>query len=404
MKILYFIVSINLAAATTVGTQLGASADSEAMSDQANWLKTSIGSLGSNDSQSKATLSKLVGEKAVAQSLTTMARQSHTKAIVLAGQGGTVKLMPFVPNRKLPSKRDLEVALVRQTAQMAPEANKPLAGQVSLFDSYAATNPSAQNRTITSASGSKWASKRTWSNLMAATKASFSASKGSALSFPFLKQAEHQLLDQTAESPSQSDDLQPVSSKPAVNLDQQMLDQYSQLQLKSRLTQSNHASLSNSQPSHLLMNDQFSSQGGVSESTAGPAPFPLSLLPQASLKQLMRGMASHPKASGPAAYFGCWHNSSGLPTGAFHQYAPPVGTYNGFGQRAQWGFRTQRSTNSSRQSNQVRTANYANGRSLMQRGVSMTRIIAAARAYPQTRLARVASYPAYSTANQYMLY
>lgn len=404
MKILYFIVSINLAAATTLATQLNASAEAEATSDKANWLKASIGALESNDTQSSATPTKPVGEKAVAQSLAKLVNKSGAKTIVLGSNTGTVKLMPFVPNRKLPSKRDLETALVGQTARMAPEETKPLTGQVSVFDSPVVTKSVGQIRTSASPNDTK-TSRKTWSNLIAATKASYSSAKSSNLSFPFLRAAEHALLDQEEHSTSPSSDGQTLSAKPDVSLDQQMLDQYSEMQREAKLAQTKTNKQTNSQSPGMAMVDQIGSQGGVANTAAGPAPFPLSLLPQASLKQLVRGIASRPRTNGPAAYFGCWHNNRGLSAGSFHQYTQANKNYSGFGQRAPRGFRIQRGIASSRPANQTLAARYSsNTRVVVPKRQSMNKVAIASNAYQQPRVVKVAAYPAYPTANRYLLY
>jgi hypothetical protein len=402
MKILYFIVSINLTAATTVGAQLAACADNEAVSEKANWLKASLSSLESMDSAAQP---KLVGQKAVAQSLDRIASKSSSKSIILATHTGTVKLMPFVPNRKLPSKRDLETTLIPQTAQMAPEQNKPLAGQVALFDgsNHAESNYVVPKSAITSLN--KLATKKTWNNLLAATKATYSVAKNSGAGFPFLKQAEHQLLEQTSETASQPVNEQPVSAQPSANLDQQMIDAYKEMQLSERNSQLNHSGQINSQStaqSGVMMNDQISAQAGINATSAGPAPFPLSLLPQASLKQLMRGMASRSSARGPATYFGCWHNSGGLATGGFQHYSQAGRTYSQFGQRATGGFRVPQRASFAPQISRGRTS--SNQRLAQIRKQAANRAIAVARLYTPPRVMQVASYAAYPTVRQFGVY
>jgi hypothetical protein len=394
MKILYFIVSINLTAATTVGAQLAACADTEAVSEKSNWLKASIGSLESNDSSAK-----LVGQKAVAQSLDRVANKSANKSIIVATHTGAVKLMPFVPNRKLPSKRDLETTLIPQTAQMAPE-QKPLAGQVALFDGNNHSDSTYVVPRSTIASLNKVANKKNWNNLLAATKATYSAVKNSNAGFPFLKQAEHQLLDQPSETKSLPAAEHPVAAKPA-NLDQQMLDEYSQMQgemqANSRSAQLSHNRQPNPQMAQEceMINGQAGAQSGTSASTAGPAPFPLSLLPQGSLKQLMRGMASRPSARGPATYFGCWHGNRGLATGGFQHYSSSGRTNSQFGLRAQTGMRV-------RQNNQPRTMNDA--RLALLRRQATNRATAVARLYTPPRVIKVAAYAAYPVVRQFGVY
>jgi hypothetical protein len=394
MKILYFIVSVNLAAASTISSQLASCADTEAAGDTANWLKASIGSLDSNDSQGKT---KLVGQKAQAQSLAKLVSNSGSKSIVLSTNGRAVRLMPFVPNRKLPSKADLQAQLIPQTAKLAPESNKPLEGQVSLFDK--ATPPLAQAiahvRPSASLSDDKAVSKKNLSNIVALGKAAYAAAKSPQTAFPFLKQAEHALLDQPSEQPTATTtSTQPVSSKPAANLDQQMANEYAQMQLELRAAQQNRGNQTMAaqsvHQSNSVMNDQIAGQGNATVGSAGPPPFPLSLLPQASLKQLVRGMGSRPKCNAPAVYFGCWHNRSGLPSSGFYHYA----------QSSKLRYRSTLSRTASRRL----PATVYSAKRVKQNAQPVNRNTLLARGFTQPRIVKVAAYPAYPVNNQYGLY
>jgi hypothetical protein len=75
---------------------------------------------------------------------------------------------------------------------------------------------------------------------------------------------------------------------------------------------------------------QSGSAGSDSASSAGPAPFPLSLLPQDSLKQMISGSRSR-RSDAPPSYFGCWHGApqvAGLPGSGFRTYSGGSAVYN----------------------------------------------------------------------------
>jgi hypothetical protein len=86
-------------------------------------------------------------------------------------------------------------------------------------------------------------------------------------------------------------------------------------------------------PDEQAILDRMSTQTGspVSDSTssAGPAPFPLSLLPQDSLKQVISQSRGR-RSDAPPSYFGCWHGApqvASLPHSGFHSYTAGGSTY-----------------------------------------------------------------------------
>jgi hypothetical protein len=79
----------------------------------------------------------------------------------------------------------------------------------------------------------------------------------------------------------------------------------------------------NSVHTNLIDRGSGSDQSGSFQSnSAGPPPFPLNLLPQDSLKQVIGGSMRRSRIETQPSYFGSWHNNSNLPSGGFHSYAP----------------------------------------------------------------------------------
>ena len=120
------------------------------------------------------------------------------------------------------------------------------------------------------------------------------------LGYPLMRQAERHLTGQ------------PETTEQA-NADQAIIDHYAQMEFGGGEQQG--------PGSDTIATDTASS--------AGPPPFPLNLLPQASLKQLVRGMArpTRPNVAGAQPYFGSWRSGrmagrsmvpTNLPQAGFH--------------------------------------------------------------------------------------
>ncbi len=258
--------------------------------------------------------------------------------------GQIVKLRPFKPNRILPSRAELKAlqeekaemaelkALQKETAQMAGQAQSQavLNGQVSAFtnnsadDSYVWTPTDGllhHGKHIAKTYQTALAHKTVINSINASVIAPVETGRESKPDFSFLRAAEQ--------------DLSSLFIHPAEPPNQQFGDTFS----------------SNAMPSLPAPVEQmpampFSPSAGPSAfasaqtdnsgfGAAGPPPFPLSLLPQPILKQLVRSLA-HSTATRSGSIpmcFGAWHNSStfgtntpiyanGSPQGSFQNYSP----------------------------------------------------------------------------------
>jgi hypothetical protein len=222
-----------------------------------------------------------------------------------------IKLRPFMANRKLPSRRDLELALTEQKAKMADEENARLNGQVSTFvvgeNNFATKIERPTNTPI---------------NHINRTYTKHNIAKNAQNSFAFIKQAEQHLFS----SP-------PIASQPIFNpqpstndIDTTNMASLSPASIQSEETGPSAFNLPLIGPNiqAVLPSSGFGS--------AGPPPFPLNLLPEATLKQLIKSLAGnnrcHNSGNTQAVAFGSWHNPYALnkvPSSYQHNALPYAG-------------------------------------------------------------------------------
>jgi hypothetical protein len=327
MRLSKFLVSVNLAAVIPIVCQAAGQAAEKAISDKAAWLRENLASMGEKKAQVKL------------KAQTACLAKPASDAIQWSSH------RPFVPNRKLPSQKELDQALVVQTAKLAQEQSSPLSGKISAF--YNSSNPDYSPKavfspkTIASAGqGSKPFSRsihQIFSSLATAgsaqpmpqpqansgmqpgvssTPPASEANEKQAgispqLGFPLMRQAERYLNDQP-ETDAQA------------QADQAIINRYAQAELGGN-------------------NPETQGSGGETfaadtADSAGPPPFPLNLLPQASLKQLVRGMArpTRPTALSRQPSFGSYSGGRragqymvprNLPVAGFHSYVRSYGFY-----------------------------------------------------------------------------
>ncbi len=259
-----------------------------------------------------------------------------------------VKLRPFVPNRKLPSKHDLELELLAQTPRMAAPPQTSLSGQVSEFGAQSMTEmPRAYNQSIStydSATLNRYSAPRVTPNQVIATPGQVRVNR------QVRKQVARPMSfqPQVASSNSQSSDWlgQPRAGERMIRQGGALLAQApAAVPSEERLADLGYPSaeeiatppapVPSSSGNDIIrppqMQQQMESQEGP-----GPAPFPLSLLPQDQLKSLIRSRVKN-KVQAPPAYFGSWHGpqqASSLPPGGFqthmhsHGFAAPAPANN----------------------------------------------------------------------------
>lgn len=305
--------------AVLVSLSLPIAAQTAAQAQEANtadFLKTSLSPVdaapAATPPRSKITLSAL---------------RAETKSLKAAN---TLKLRPFVAGRKLPRQRDLELELLSQTPRMAAVAPAPLSGQISEYGtqpiSAAQFDVPKVNRSIAtydSATLARAYAPRTVPNLTPTVPGQVRVNRQGRS-----RSRQNVLPMQPVAGTSPSTDW---LGKPEAG--QRMLRQSGALLVQAPVTMPN-------------INDKMSDLGypsadeiGASsavqgtdiirppqqesaQSAAGPAPFPLSLLPQDQLKSLISGRNRN-RVSAPPAYFGSWHGpqvAHNLPPGGFQTH------------------------------------------------------------------------------------
>jgi len=244
-----------------------------------------------------------------------------------------IKLRPFLANRKLPSRRELESALVEQKAKLAEQETARLSGQVSTFvvgndnSDQALNTPfhmSAPQARIYQAS-SRNATNRAYTRSL--------ATKSAPQGFSFMRRAEQQLLSSMMPHEANTSSVNaPVLNTPVTSVSLTNTPALTQAATTMQATDfpvANFPATSLPMMAAPLMNSsssampsgfpsdpiQFNTTQASGFGSAGPPPFPLNLLPEAALKQLIRSLAcsapSH-NNNAPKTFFGCWHNNSRL--------------------------------------------------------------------------------------------
>ncbi len=309
MNLSKILVSVNIAATLPIAVQVGAQASNQTPTEASALNNTRTLSL---ETPIKATRSQV----STAKKNFSLAK-STPQSIEVNG----VKLRAFMPGRKLPSSADLQAPLVSQQAQMAPELPSSLNGSVSESYSrgsaYSAPNPSLYTS----------AAPRVVLNQVQAVARQIKAASSK-------KNA----------SPIRPTSIQPVTASKPLSTTADF-GQFSKDVPASWMANDKNLSVvetPNPSPQEMAQIErlieqqkplQAESTGG---GTAGPAPFPLNLLPQQSLKQVLGASAvpqrpAQGRVAPPPAGFGSWRAgmggaqggmpsriSSALPPGGFH--------------------------------------------------------------------------------------
>ncbi len=274
-----------------------------------------------------------------------------------AGGGTTVRLRPFIPNRYLPSERELQKALVAEKARFdlsadapspepAPQgiAEVPLSGGVSgywarqapsAYDQYLQKLPSAAARQIKSAAmavakrgarvlpGQEPVLPETFAQAPPvlpfipeppASRAASPIVPDFSLSMP-VQSCQSGAVSASRRSPQSSSSC--LVQAPVLSPQESaMLDRQVELNKPGYSCQSFNGDMSGS-----VMDNP--SNG------AGPPPFPLNLLPMNAMQNLSASRGQH-RSPAAQARFGSWHSGASLPESGFHSYLPrrPVATFN----------------------------------------------------------------------------
>lgn len=354
MKVSAVLVGVNVAATLSVAAQGQALADD----GTAAFLKSSLTELKAEPALSLGAASKSsasVPQKSLKRSSTKMSLsdpQAVATRSTLAGTGG-VKLRAFNPNRKLPTRKELEVAFQAQQASYDPTpvqeqiASQPLSGGIAEYASpyyvsseYAEPYVSARGKRALGAQERRATSERI--NKAAKTATSFVRKAAPRVVPGSMPAVPGQAGFPCAQAPVQN--FEPVGMNPQMMAHMQMMQQQQmavqapiepplappnlnpQQQaemnrlIQAACTRANGGGNMNFSPSLLQQNMMQQQQGqGDLYQRVGPPPFPLSLIPEPALKDFVRGgktQRSSIAAAAQPAGFGAWHGSGGMGAGA----------------------------------------------------------------------------------------
>ncbi len=318
-------------------------------SDKTKWLTNNLEKpLKGTSDQSLTTLKALSAQPE---------NSKQTNSIIVSCSDDpthTIKLRPFMANRKLPSRHELELALIEQKAKLAQENDARLSGQVSTFVVGEDNQASPSIQPYPSNSYRQRAAEPKHDNLTRLKNVSRnyflqSPTKSAQNSFSLMKQAEQHLLSTGKQQMTQSNSFatnsatgeQTISS---VNGSSINIEALNSMPINATNSQAmpvvpmNWTSEECGPSAFSLSTNALRKQIQVSSSdfgAAGPPPFPLNLLPEASLKQLIKSLAgsrsSSSSTNGSNVAFGSWHSpyplnsvsgnrSSNLPYAGFQSH------------------------------------------------------------------------------------
>ena len=351
MRVTAVLVGVNVAASLSIAAQPQALAQNQAGGGTADFLKSSITEL-------KATQGSLNVTKATPRaasrtvSKTTLSNHKAVSTRVALGTGsGSVKLRPFVPNRKLPSRTtNLSTSFVAQQAQLdttppvhqsVPSASSPISGMVTEYAPYYVSNDGygesitekakrairAQKKRIESKKYKNAAKVATTYTPTAAPRAvpGTAAMVPGQIGIPCAPQSV-QSLTSVAHVPVHHHVAPPQASPVAAPQQEPLSPPNLTAQEQAEMNKLIQLSCAQSGLGQKPQGDMYS--------RVGPPPFPLSLLPEAQLKDFIRGGRKQTLATSPQG-FGSWHGSqqsgpvaNALPRSGFKSYA---GSIQGFG-------------------------------------------------------------------------
>lgn len=329
MKLSALLVTVNL-----VAIPIAAQAAEEAISDKAEWIKRNLACTDNT--------------------LTKSQRKVSLSDPGVYAKGKRTSLQPFVPNRHLPSKRELETVLLAQQAHLDTTGTLPnsirlvaqqpiteaswLEGQISAYSltgKLPATSTSSYPKGFGYQAGNGKATSnkpRAMSGQVATIKTTPEVNLNPAAPHPtaYLPDAvrDTQFNQETAahglNNPASSLGLSKhLVEEPSLSKDEQsMLDELVELNYPGRFAQFQElpgratTTFAENQPAGIAQNTPAANIASSTE--IGPPPFPLNLLPQEALQDLI-GKKNRRHVNAPRAYFGSWHNPIA------YSHLPPAG-------------------------------------------------------------------------------
>jgi hypothetical protein len=321
-------VSVNVAATMPLVVQAAAgAAETVKVATTSDWLKDSISSLD-KPSSSVSTNKKAAS---IARAVARAKAKSEPSALADTPKAA---LRPFVPHRPLPTRAELEIALKAQEPKMAVEASPTLNGNVSGF--YQSNNDNIYPSYNESAPAPRISQNSAIGLRQTKTQRIADISRNLIKSMPMLNQAASanvpsrplnapiSMMKDLSLATREQSSVPPQSGFPMMQrAEHRLLDSYNCNSEEGNNTISAADMQIAPEPPAGATADRMDSAGTVS--SAGPPPFPLNLLPEASLKKFIRGSLGGGGISrGPRVYFGSWHGTTmarSLPAGGFHNYS-----------------------------------------------------------------------------------
>lgn len=274
---------------------LASQAADEAVSDKADWLKKSLASVGETQ------------EKPVTLSIADLPAPSKRKS----------QLRAFKANRHLPRKSDLSTMARLDGAEedslatkmIVVEDKSPLAGQVSL-------NRSEDFSLKAVVAHAKAIKKHTGFVIPEPPKTAVNRNVN-----PLITSLPNNVLNDVD-----------ITGKAETAKTDSMMPSVKERELMAKLSEqmtSGDADVSDDNVETFSADSlsELKAQDETAQSSAGPAPFPLNLLPQQALKSLITGGKRTPIATNPAR-FGSWRNAiqgQGVVASAARAALPPAG-------------------------------------------------------------------------------
>lgn len=356
MKLSAILVSVNLAATLPILASTQAKAEEGNGTDTADFLKAS---LSASQEASKPVASSKPALKATTKRLKVVdpSAPPPDKSSLLSYEG--VKLRPFVANRKLPRKTDIE--LVAQTPMLAVPQTNMLSGGVSQYSSVVTNQASSfqpvqqpvshhvpalkkPSRTASAVTNlSAYIKQRAAASRVAPNQApivpgqvGFPCADRPALQapepLPVAMPQPMQQMPQMQPQMQQHMQWQDFNPQPiASNDNQATIDQAVELLRQGKISEADLASLNGSAAPQMMSgsaNLSFAPPSAAAHhSEVGPPPFPLNIFPEAALKDFVSGGSRSiaARTNAPKQYFGSWHNDGlrQLPASGFKSYLHP---------------------------------------------------------------------------------
>lgn len=335
MKSHAFLVGVNVAASIPLVLAPQAMA-SDNMSGTASFLKAAVGDKATARTLSSAPVlaSKPLNIRRSLSSASLSEPQAINSRLAMTPVAGATKLRPFVAGRKLPSRSQLQTQMPQLDNSAQARTSGSLAGSIN-----ESTFAAQANNSYDSGYGNTAYTQSAQSVPVSTGRSRMRQAADIVAGFQ-RKHAARSMPGQSVSTPGQVGF--PCAAQSVANVNQPARTQNAPSEAEWTQMARNAGNPQDDAEMASLAQDFAASQAqgqAQSAGSAGPAPFPLSLIPQSSLKQLIGStgkaspaVASHgagrPQQAMTPSYFGSWHQSQPVAHGragnlqpsGFHTY------------------------------------------------------------------------------------